>query len=573
MKADVDIPIRSNHEPTPTPVNFHGASDAAVDSGAPRGLFGNSALDQAMGMYLPATVAVRLINFLRVLLLTHWMLQQQFGLLNMVLLAINVLTPFCSLGLNEAITRYVPQYETRGSLRMFAWRSFVLLVVITGVAVAVICYFSRYLGDFFYGQVYADPRLREEFGRDAPELAQVSAGVTGLVILYFYLLAVFKGLRMFRAVAVIEMVHSVLFLGASLVAVYTQHRAAITMTAMYGISLAIPVAIFGGLFARTLRGWKAQAAAPEVAPWAGMLLRFSVWTTLAGITWQILVYYPVWYLNKINGHVAVAVFSAPRQIGQFILIGAVAVVTVVMTTVTKTWESRGREAAQRQLSLAFRGSGLALLLMCAVAALGKNWIMRLFDDRYFPGADVLPLHLLFFLIGSYLAFLPIHFHLIEKTRHLFWPWAVGVAANVLYAFWLAGPGLLITRDLTIWKWGSLTLSPWFATGFSDPMGLGNAAWCGVFAIATALLLCVVLIHAECTRLDRGTYVVIFSAGLLALNPWLLALGTLLVMFAAFRTELIFTDSERRRLTGYILGALGHMPTLGLVRRGTKAPKH
>ncbi|MEK6643845.1 MAG: lipopolysaccharide biosynthesis protein [Planctomycetota bacterium] len=566
MKADVDIPAHnSSHEP-PRPVNLHGSVASVVDPNAPRGLFGNSGLDQAMGMYLPATVAVRLINFLRVLLLTRWMLQQQFGLLNMVLLAINVLTPLCSLGLNEAITRYVPQYETRGSLRAFAWRSFVLLVIITGIAVGLICLFSRYLGDFFYGQVYADPRLREEFGRDAPELAQVSAGVTGLVILYFYLLAVFKGLRMFRAVAVIEMAHAVIFLGASAVAVYFDHRAAITMTAMYGLSLAIPVAWFGGLFVGTLRNWTAQSLNSDSSPWARMLLRFSVWTTLAGITWQILVYYPVWYLNKIYGHVAVAVFSAPRQIGQFILIGAVAVVTVVMTTVTKTWESRGREAAQRQLSLAFRGSGLALLILCTIAALGKNWIMHLFDDRYLPGADVLPLHLLFFLIGSFLAFLPIHFHLIEKTRHLFWPWAVGVAANVLYAFWLAGPGFLITRDFAAWKWCATTMSPWFTTGFSDPMGLGNAAWCGVFAIATALLLCIILIHAECTKLDRGTYIVILSAGLLAMNPWILGIGTLVVLIIAFQTQLIFSDSERRRLTGYVLGTIGHMPTLGLKHR-------
>ncbi|HUN81781.1 MAG TPA: lipopolysaccharide biosynthesis protein [Phycisphaerae bacterium] len=554
-----DLPPLEMHRSTRT------AAAIPHDAGAPVGLFSNSGLGQAMGLYLPATVAVRLINFVRVLLLTWWMSAQQFGLLNMILLAINVLTPLCSLGLNEAITRYVPQHETRGSLRVFAWRSFVLLVLITGASVAIMCTFSRYLGDFFYAQVYVDPHIREEFGRDAPELAKVSAGVTGLVTLYFYLLAVFKGLRMFKAVAIIELVHSVIFLAASAIAVFAQHRAAITMTALYGLSLALPIAYFGLRFSRSMSLWHGQAAVSPDDAWARKLLRFSVWTTLAGITWQILVYYPSWYLTKIHGHVAVAIFSAPRQIGQFILIGAVAVVTVVMTTVTKTWEGRGREAAQRQLSLAFRGTGLGLLVLCATIGLARNWIMKMFRPDYAPGADILPLHLLFFLIGSYLAFLPIHFHLIEKTRHLFWPWAVGVAANVLYAFWLAGPKFEVIQQLPAWNWASNAFAGWFVTGFSSPMGLDGAAWCGVFAIATALLLCVVLINAECTRLDRGTYIIILAAGLLAMNNWVLVAGLAILMLAAFRTELIFSHAERRRVIGYCFNSLSHVPAFGRLR--------
>ena len=236
-----------------------------------------------------------------------------------------------------------------------------------------------------------------------------------------------------------------------------------------------------------------------------------------------------------------------------------------MTTVTKTWEHRGREAAQRQLSLAFRGTGLGLLVFCVILSLSRHWIMLMFDPHYMPGADILPLHLLFFLIGSYLAFLPIHFHLIEKTRHLFWPWAGGVAANMLYSFWLAGPGMQEVRNLSAWKWAGRAFSGWFVTGFSDPLGLDSAAWCGVFAIATALVLCVILIHAECTRLDRGTYVVILAAGLLGMNSYILCVGTVALLFAAFRTPLIFSDSERRRVLGFVADSLRHVPAMGWLK--------
>src|ERR1043166_5569743 len=540
MQADVATLDRSKTSNDSIMSELIPMPNSGSGSGKPTGFFNSSGLGEAMGLYLPATVAVRLINFVRVLLLTWWILPQQFGLLNMILLAINVLTPLCSLGLNEAITRYVPQQETRGSLRIFAWHSFVLLVFVTGVSVGLMCCFSRFLGDLFYSQIYVDPVLRERFGRDAASLAKVTAGVTGFVILYFYLLAMFKGLRMFKAVAIIELAHAILFLIACGMAVSAQHRAASTITIMYGLSLAIPVGFFGWLFCRSLSRWQCQAGKTQET-WASKLFRFSVWTTLAGIMWQVLVYYPSWYLTKTHGHFAVAIFSAPRQIGQLILIGAVAVVTVVMTTVTKTWETSGREAAHRQLSLAFRGTCFGLLVICGILALGRNWIMKMFRPDYMAGADVLPLPLFFFLIGSYLSFLPIHFHLIENTRHLLWPWAVGVTANVLFAFWLAGPGFETVRQFAVWHWASSAFSGWFVTGFSSNLGLDGAAWCGIFAIATALLLCIVLINSACARLDRGTYIIILAAGLLAMNNWVLSIGLAVLILAALRR------SEERRV--------------------------
>lgn len=524
-------------------------------------LFSSTALSQSLGLYLPATVAFRLINFGRILLLTWWMSRQQFGLLNMILLALNVLTPLCSLGLNEAVTRYVPQYEARGTLRHFLQQSIALLLIAMTVSIAVLWSFSERFGVFFYAQVFTDAKWLAEFRVDAPELTRLSAVVIGLLIIYFYLLAVMKGLRMFTALSIMEMFHGVIFLAASVIAIATRHLSALTLTGVYGISLLVPITVFGvGLLVAVSHRTVEEQPTHEYQL-VKKLLRFSIWTTLAGITWQILVYYPTWFLNKVNGHEAVAVFSAVRQIGQFILVGAMSVVTVVMTTVTKTWETRGREAAQRQLSLAFRGTGLGLFCFCAILALSKDWIIRMFQPAYAPGAAVLPLHLLFFLVGAYLAFLPIHFHLTEKTRHAFWPWAIGVAANMLYAFWLAGPGLATVKAMPLWQSIAPYTSSWFVAGFSDRMGLGSAAWCGVFAIATSLVLCITLIQAECCKLDRGTFIIIAAAGLLGLNAYLLAAGTVILLLLVMQTSLVFSPEERRRVLGYLVGAFGHVPSV------------
>src|SRR5262245_25353946 len=80
-------------------------------------LFEATSVAGSISVYLPATVAFRLINFARIVLLTWWMPQAEFGLFNIVLPVINVLTPLCSLGLADAVARYAPLHEARGSLR------------------------------------------------------------------------------------------------------------------------------------------------------------------------------------------------------------------------------------------------------------------------------------------------------------------------------------------------------------------------------------------------------------------------------------------------------------------------
>ncbi len=540
------------------------AADVLAD--APRGLFRHASLDKAMGVYLPATVTFRLINFARIWLLTWWMTRQQFGLLTMILLTINIMAPLCSLGLNEAITRYIPQHETRGTLWRFLGRSAALLLGVTLISVVLMIIFSPTLGVLFYAQVFTERAELMQFKAEAPQLAQLSAVVIGVMITYFYLLSFMKGLRMFTALSLAELSHAVLFLGGAFVAWLTQHLSALTLTGIYGISMALPILVFGIGLLRALGSWQSQQGDLGDNKLARTLLRFSIWTTLAGVTWQILVSYPAWFLNKVHGNEAVAVFNFVRQIGQFILIGAVAVSTVILTTVTKTWEAKGREAAIKQLSLAFRGTGLGLMLACGVIALCKDWIIKVVPAEYGPGADILPLQLLFFLIGAYLAFLPIHFQLIERTRHMFWPWAVGVASNVLFAFWLVGPKFEIVRETALWKAIAPLTATIFTTGFSDAQGLDGAAWSGVFAIAAALLMCIALIRAHSSRLDRGTYVVALAAGLLALTPILLAIGLVVLVLLAFGTEVILARSERRRILTSVAGAIGHVPSLKFFAR-------
>lgn len=515
-----------------------------------RGLFAPTSVTGSLSAYVPATIAFRLINFVRLVLMTWWMTKSQYGLFNLLLIVINVLTPLCSLGLNEAVTRYAPMHEARGSLFDFARRSLVLISLLAVLSIALLAVAAPLLGVRFYGQFTVDPAVLAQVRADQGELARLSAMVIGLLIFYFYLLSVMKGLRMYRALALMELFHGVVFLVLAVVAAVTQHRSAFTMTACYGLSLVAAIVPFGAGLWKVLRRLPDARLPIDDPTFAGRLLRFSLWATLASVLWQVLQYYPAWYLNKISGPEAVAIFSAVRQIGQFVLVGAVAIVTVVMSQVTKTWEREGPTQAQRQLSLAFRAVGLALLVGCMALAVGRHLVMRLYAHGYAVGADILPVQLLFFLMGGHLAFLAIYFNLIERPRHLFWPWAVGVGSNVLLAAALMNDRYSGWRFSSLWRAIEPTLAAVLPLGVSDQLKLGAATWSGALSLGLALLTCLWLLRYVGRRLDRGSWLILAATLLLAVRTEVMLAGGLAMLLVAWRTSWLFSHDERRQLRGY-----------------------
>lgn len=536
-------------------------NETATDTGPAHDDFRPTGLEQSMGAYLPATAAFRLINFGRILLLTWCMAEKQMGLLNLLLMIVNVMIPLFSFGLNEAVARYAPMYEERGALAAFFRRSLQIVTLFTLAACALLALFADRVGAFLFGDSPADPVVQMTLQSDARSLTVAAAVVIALSVWYFYMLAILKGLRMFRVLSRLEVSHAVLFLLGAVVMILLKKLSALVLTAIFGLSILLPVAYYGLRLSRTLHAWPRQLSPLGETHFASKLLRFSIWTALSGVTWQLLQGYATWYLNRTHGEFPVAVFSTVQKIAQLVLIGAVAVSTVAMTTVSKTWESRGSDAAERQLSLAFRGTGIALFFVCAILALGKDFVMRIFPASYAPGGETMPLQLLFTLLAAYLSFLPAHFNLREKTSHAFLSWAIGIGLNALLAFWLTRPGTESIVKSELWKSmesGALLI---FAPAFFDLMGLHGAAWCAAIAMIVATAVCTMLVRAEGGRLDRGSYLVLAASLLLATRPVILAAGTVLILICVVRTELVFSAEERRRLLGYGLESLRHIPLM------------
>jgi len=532
-------------------------SYAQADPPARKKLFQSRSLTQSTGSYLIAQGVVRVLNFARIILLTRIMVQQQFGLLYTILLVSNVLTPLCSLGLNEAIARYVPQYEHLGSLTRFARRSMQLLAGITIVTVAAFVWFAPLLGEFLFLQIGGDA----SFAAELPAIARLTGIIVAMLVLFFFVMALLKGLRMFAALAWLELSHSILFFAGCLIVYLTGQLSAFTLAALYAASLALPNAWFGLRLVSVVRELPSQDGNNETNDLERKLLSYSIWTMLAGVTWQVLLWFPSWHLNKMEGQQAVAVFGAARQIGNLILVGAIALSTLVMATVTRTWEAHGREHAERQLSLALRVVGSGLILLCASLSFARDWVMLPFGAQYTAGAAYLPLHLLFFIFTAFLAFIPAHFHLRERTRLMLWPWLTGFVVNLLLAGWWLDPAYARLRESSIYSGLDRALSFVFAAGIIGDDGQGAAAWAGAVGMGCAVMFCVLLVRREGVHIDQGTVVVLLASLLVAGGKVLLPIGLIVFLFLLFTTEWVLNRAERQQVLRYIHAIPRQLPFL------------
>ncbi|MBN1344910.1 MAG: lipopolysaccharide biosynthesis protein [Phycisphaerae bacterium] len=511
-----------------------------------RGLFRSETLSQALSVYLPATALFRLVGLGRNVLLTWLMLNQhEFGLFFLALVVINLLTPLSSLGLNEAVHRYTPMYETRQMLRAFLGRVIPLVCAVAAVGSALLLWGNQTIGPALFQTVAIDPRLTALTKSRSIGLMQNVVWATFTLVVYFLAVSVMKGLRMYRALSLMELAHGLIFTAMAVATVLLGHRYAMAIVACYMMSLWIAMACFALPASLHLMLMPGQDAPLHGDPIIRRLLAFSLWAGLAAVMWQGLLHYPLWYLNRIHGSDAAGVFAAMRTITQYVVIAAVAISTVVMSAVTKIWESQGRQPADRLLNVSFKATSLLLLTGCVLVALLRHEIVLMFDPRYRGGAEVIPLLLLGFLTAGNLAFLAIHFNLIEKTRFLFWPWAVGLASNALLGLWMvkdlaASPN----PDGLLWSLGC-SVRPIFNCGAAGDVA--SAAWAGALALLIALAVCLVLLRVERRPLDVGGAMLAASAAILAFH-WSIMVVVLVVLWGlTLRGEIVFSRDEKTLL--------------------------
>lgn len=499
-------------------------------SAKPSRLFVAGPVGTSLSFYLPAVVTYRVAGLARGVILAWVMTGHAFGIFQLTLVAMNILLPLCALGTYEGLARYVPLYETRGQLRRYLRTALLGCLDISLALCAIGILVRPWLAPIIYASLGRDSDFAAQ--RTTYELlTAVTMASIFILIGYHVFQSILRGLRMYWAVTLMELISNLLFTVLAVGSALLGNGSALAILICYIVTFGLVTTAFAtGLF-RTLNRMPRQDQPLEAEtstgsaffPVQAQLLGFGVWAGMAMVMWQIMQHYPIWYLQKMTEPQVVAIFGAVRSVTQAALIGASSVVALVQTAVTKTWESKGRAIAERQLTLAHKATLLAVFAGSAMIALASPLVIRIFPAGYRAGESIIPLTLAFFMIGGHLAFLVVHFVLHEKTRFIFALWVLGAIGNAVFAAVLVTPGMATETALIA------------------------AAWAGAAGMTVALLAGLAFLRITRSRVDRGTWLLIAVPYVLALDAGIAGLAATAFILAAMGTGLLFDTAEKQQI--------------------------
>ena len=513
----------------------------------------------SVGAMTAATIVSRLIGLLRTTALAWMIPQAQFGLFGVALLAVNVLVPICSAGLYEGVMRYAPLHESQGTLRRFVSSSSAWLIGITAVSALILFSFAAPCSVLLFTTTGAARGAQGTADAAAP-VNLMHAAILCVVALAAYqsLIGLLKGLRLFRAIAVAEVLSAVLFTVLALAVAGAGYATASALIASYAVACLVAVVLLApGLIVRCGSGFPpadhrhhgesragtvsenrqsptlrcAKNGAPPGTT-AGFL-SFSVWAALAAVAWHALAYFPMWYLLKVTGSETVGAFHAVRTITQLVQVGAVVLTGVVAAHVTRVWEHEGREPAIAHLTTLTKGTLVLFLIGANALSVCRPWVMRIFPSTFDVGAAAYDPLVLFFALVGVVGLVAVRLSLVKKTRLTFLAWLVGTGVNVIASYLLIQP----------------------SDGSASAAGaLVAAAWAGVAGVTAALGICVALATRERLGLDRPTLLLAAATFSLGLG-WALSLPILALLLLVASTSRLFFSPHERVLLRKLLGGL------------------
>jgi O-antigen/teichoic acid export membrane protein len=480
-----------------------------------KGFFGISGVGKSVRVYLPATVVYRGMSFFRGIVLA-WMLARetgQYGLMSIALQAINILAPLVSLGLNEAVTRYVPAYQKGDQLRRFLSLAGSLTMGLAIVITLGLVLFSNPLSRAIFAGVTMPPD-------EVSPLAIATFVAVFAIIVYYFVVAVLKGLRMFTALAVMELVHATLFLVLSLLAVLLISPRADIVIWSYTISMLIAAGIWAFGLLRNL-----PPDRPEIenafVPTAILrrLVIFGFWSAVGGILWQSWQTYSLWYLTKFDSAHAGDIFAASKLLGQLILVVASALAAVVLTNVCVIWEKGEHKTAFFLHDLYTKIILLSLLLAALLLVVLRQPLAIVFPAKFGEVSGLLPSVIAYYQFSAMLSFLAIQFVVLEKMRQILWPWLAGLIGNIFLGIWMIH-------------------------GEHAIFGAANAA---TLSTLPAIAITVLLLKAEGGSVSKGLILITAASGILLLPAWLAILSFALLIVWAFAGKTLFSPDQKQLL--------------------------
>ena len=412
-------------------------------------LFKSSSLGGSFRVYLPALVSMRLLGMARMLAFAWLILKTEYGLSRLALLLINLLSAVVRLGVPVGLERYTPSYEKAGQLAQFARRGIWLATGVTAALTLLVAAFSPWL----YYPFFASDELAVQ-GASPAYLFRITLaclGVTLVLSIYFGVLGILRGLRMYRALSVMEVVHGVTFLlfgvGGLLVGGDLQWGAgqlaplpgaALVLTVAYGASLLVTTVWIHLALVWHLRRWRSQQQPMTQSPVGLMrqLLRFGGYMSVVNVLWTLFSMFGLWFVNKRRADEA-GLFALAGDLMQVVPWLAISVWPVAQNSAAHLWEQGRKSEAAHQLGQVFRLSGWPLWLLCAALVLCRSAIQHLVPSTRYAGlADLIPWLLAMHLWFAHLSLPVAHAYLLERSRLMLTAAIIGLAGYIGAAWFL-----------------------------------------------------------------------------------------------------------------------------------------
>ncbi len=474
-------------------------------------------LTTSVSLVLGLLLAQKIVAFVRGVVFARLLGASEYGVYTLGFFLILIMVAVTSLGIPSAFGRYAPRYQTRKGLRWFFRKAYILNIIFSFVAGAVVFIFPS----FFSTLIYGDPSHTRV-------MMIVALCVPGFVILT-NVMHTFSGLKLFRASSVSQFCQVAFFavVGTILVLAYASASSALFALAL---SILVTLVLFMPLLIRYLKDEEPEYNRLDEPGFYRRLLRFTIWFTVTPILIQIFHYVDRLTLQRMLTSSDQGVYSAAVNLSATISAVGLAVNNVIFPHLSTAWEAGKKEQALLSLDLAVKFTAVPLTVIgLLLILLGRPIILLLLGEAYVAGADVLPYLVVFYLLTISV-------------------WLFGVYASLVEKTYVSTIGLVTALPVNVVL--NLVLIP--------RMGIVGAGLATMLSYVLLWIVVVGICRAFGMPLRLRTVAASLFPFLLLLPPLLAACAVVGATYLCFRTEWIISGDERRRVfgeAGLLLGRL------------------
>jgi O-antigen/teichoic acid export membrane protein len=504
-----------------------------------------------MSVYLPSMVLQKALGMARVILFTYLVSSYEMGIWGTGVMMLILGGAVVTLGTHHGMGRYVSLYESRGQLRAFFKRVWLLVLLIVILVTAVSFLFSEQILKWIllprlHGQVADSYQWRICFA------ALANVGMMGV---HLNMISFMYGLRVYRVVSVVEIFFSLVFTGlglsmvcfdATALMILYAHLGALILTFVFGMTL-----LWGAVWRisadsdlvdhslpRENFAMLSEADADSVVSTITVrdtdtlekpgqhrrvemmqFLRFGFVGMIGSLIWLGGGYVSYFMVLRELGESSAGIFHVMMKLAQPLLFLASAAWAVIFSHVAKRWESNDREGAIYTFETAFKAITLVVMTLTVILYIAAPIWIRVLQVEYRQGYYCLPGLLTFFMAVSNLTVLGIPAKLHER------PIVIAIAG-------LAGGGL-----------NAILAMLWMPE--LGIVGAARAAGVGMY-FGGGLVMLVYLLASK-TRLHDSTYFLFATPALLLLPSYVAGAVWGIILPLCIFSSWFFDDNQKKLL--------------------------